>query len=296
MAQTGNPCRTWDLTVSAGGTDMEQLKRFYEDNCSKWVFQKERGEETGFLHFQCRFTLKNKTRWTNLRDRLHEELGIYGFHLTATSKNCIKKDEDYYVTKEKTRIEGPWKNEDTSIPSFYRNATLKPWQQEIVQEIEQYVTEGRQINLIVNTRGNEGKSFLSNYLRAHKKIYLIPPLDDYKDVMQYMMCRYNDDKAVFIDVPRGLSEKTGKQFYSAIETIKGGFLYDTRYRGRDMIINPPCIYVFCNYFPNRNFLSWDRWNVRELRDGILVNSYLFLNKKVKKYICLSCLWDQYGGF
>lgn len=252
----------------------DQLKRFYEDHCSKWVFQKERGEETGFEHFQCRFTLKKKIRFPNLRDWL-QEAGIFGFHLTPTSKNCIRKDEDYYVTKEETRIDGPWRNENNNIPSFYRDATLKPWQQEIVEEIKKYVTEGRRINLIVNTRGNEGKSFLANYLLARDNIYVIPPMDDYKDIMQFMMSTYKDDRAIFIDVPRGLSEKTAQQFYSAIETIKGGYLYDTRYRGRYRVINPPCIYIFCNHYPNRNFLSWDRWHVRKLEAGILSVTNLF---------------------
>ncbi|KAL4237213.1 hypothetical protein ACF0H5_001932 [Mactra antiquata] len=88
-------------------------------------------------------------RFPNLRERLHEELGIYGFHLTVTSKNCIRKDEDYYVTKEETRIEGPWRNENNNIPSFYRDAKLRPWQKEIVEEMGntrediRYSTNGR---------------------------------------------------------------------------------------------------------------------------------------------------------
>lgn len=277
MAQTGNPCRTWDLTVSADGSvAQEQLQRFYGDNCSKWIFQKERGEQTGYEHFQCRFTLKKKIRFTNLRERLQEELGISGFHLTATSKNCIRKDEDYYVTKEDTRIDGPWRNTiELDIDEFWTNVTLRPWQEEIVREIENYVPETRTINLIVNTKGNEGKSFLANYLGSHKKIYNIPPLKDYKDVMQYIMSIYDKHRAVFIDVPRGISGNMGAELFSAIETIKGGFLYDTRYRGREKYIRPPCIYVFCNYYPNRNLLSWDRWNVRELKDGIMVPKNLF---------------------
>lgn len=277
MAQTGTPCRTWDLTVPADGTtEQEKLEKYFDDNCGKWIFQKERGDETGYDHFQCRFTLTKKIRWRNLRERLIEELGISGFHLTATSKNCIRKNEEYYVTKEETRIAGPWRNrEHTDVPEFYRNPELRPWQKIIQDEIEEYVPEGRIINLIVNPKGNQGKTFLANYLGAHDKIYNIPPLDDYKDIMQYIMSVHTDDKAVFIDIPRGLSEKTGTQFYSAIETIKGGFLYDTRYKGRQKYINPPCIYVFCNYFPRRNVLSWDRWNVRKLEDGILTKTYLF---------------------
>lgn len=284
MAQTGHACRTWDLTVPADGTvDQEKLEKYFEDNCSKWVFQKERGDENGYEHYQCRFTLKKKIRFTNLRERLMEDLGISGFHVTATSKNCIRKNEDYYVTKEETRIEGPWRNpEHTDVPEFYRNPTLREWQKTLIKEIEEYKPEGRFIKLIVNPKGNEGKTFLTNYLRANDKIYIIPPIDDYKDIMQYMMSMYKDDKPVFIDVPRGLSGRVEQQFYSAIETIKGGYIYDTRYRGRDRIINPPCIYVFCNYFPDINLLTHDRWVVRKLQDGILTDTRLFFkNKKTK---------------
>lgn len=279
MAQTGFPCRTWDLTVSADGTvAQEKLKDYYDAKCTKWIFQKERGEETGYEHFQCRFTLRKKMRFTNLRERLIEELGISGFHLTPTSKHCIRKDEEYYVTKEDTRIDGPWRNTtETPVQKYWSNVTLRPWQEQIVREIENYVPEIRIVNLIVNTRGNEGKSFLTTYLGVHEKILEMPVMDDYKDVMQHLFSTYEDGKTVpiFIDVPRGMSEKTAHGSYSAIETIKRGFLYDTRYRGRQRYIIPPCIYIFCNHFPNRNLLSWDRWNVRELRDGVLIPTRLF---------------------
>ena len=255
--------------------DHTKLSEYFNDNCTKWIFQKEKGTETGYEHFQCRITLKHKMRLINVREKMVEKLGITGFHLTPTSRNCIRNNEEYYVTKEETRIDGPWKNGDLSVPSFFRNPTLRPWQQQIVNEIEAYTPEQRTINAIVNTTGNQGKTFLANYLGANDRIYNIPPLPDYKDIMQFMRSIYKDPKPVFIDIPRGLSSKTQESFYSAIETIKGGYLYDTRYKANIKYINPPCVYIFCNYFPRRGNLSWDRWNVRILKDGVLTPTRLF---------------------
>lgn len=282
MAQTGHACRTWDLTVKADGTvEREKLEEYFDDNCSKWVFQKERGDENGYEHFQCRFTLTKKIRFTNLREKLIEELGITGFHLTVTSKNCIRKDEEYYVTKENTRIEGPWRNNnDTPVEKFWSNVTLRPWQQTIVDEIENYKPEIRTINVIVNTRGNEGKSYLTTYLGVKGKIQEIPVIEDYKDIMQYMYSMYDDanPKAIFIDVPRGITKKAAHGFYAGMESIKRGYIFDTRYKGRQKYIVPPCVYIFTNYYPDASALSKDRWRVRKLEDGILTDTRLFVKK------------------
>ena len=283
MAQTGNQCRTWDLTVTADGSvEQETLLRYFDENCSKWVFQKERGEETGYDHYQCRFSLRKKIRFTNLRERLVEELGISGFHLTPTSKNCIRKDEDYYVTKEETRIEGPWRNAvDKTIPELLRSPVLMDWQKTIVTEIENYKEEGRRINVIVNVRGNEGKSFLIKYLVAHQKAYYIAPVNNFKDLMQAMMSMWKEQRAVLIDIPRNMYGEATEQFYSAIEQIKTGILFDYRYRATTRIIESPAVYIFCNHYPDRDNLSWDRWYVRTLDKGELKLTTLFATKKNK---------------
>lgn len=270
-----NPIRTWDMTLKAIGTPYTDLINLFKAHCTKWIFQKEKSNETQYEHYQCRFTLTKKTRFNGVKGLITETLNTSEFHLNPTSNNCIRKNEDYYCTKEDTRIEGPWRNEDTSIPSYYQNITLKPWQQQIVDEINNYTLEGRTINLIVNLKGNEGKSFLTNYLAARNIIYPVPPLQEYKDLMQFMMSIKTNDRPIFIDIPRGLSHTTTASLYSAIETIKSGFLYDIRYKGRYKITNPPAVYVFANHFPHRNYLSWDRWNVRQLRDGVLYNATLF---------------------
>ena len=271
-----NQIRTYDITIKADGcADAERLQQYFDRECSKWVFQKERGEETGYEHYQCRISFKKKMRQQQAIEKLQTELEIRAFKLTPTSKNCIRNNEEYYCTKEETRIAGPWQNVDGDIDPYWRTATLRPWQQEIVTEMENYVPEMRKINLIVDTRGTEGKSFLTNYLRIHNRIYIVPPLSDYKDVMQFLMSIYTDNKPIFIDIPRGLAKRSYGEFFSAMETIKGGYLYETRYRGRDRVIRPPAMYIFTNHYPDKNLLSLDRWNVKELKDGKLTKTFLY---------------------
>ena len=83
-------------------------------------------------------------------------------------------------------------------------------------------------------------------------------MNDVKDMLQYLFSVYKEDKAIFIDIPRGLNHTATHKFYSALETIKSGYLFNLCFKGKYRFINPPCIYVFCNNYPDVKHLSYDR--------------------------------------
>lgn len=264
---TMNAIGTFDLTVREDEISKEKLMQYFNKICTKWAFQKEKGEDTGFIHYHCRFTLTKKVRLCTQISKMQVGLETSSFHLSPTSNEIVKKGGMYYVMKDETRVDGPWRGnlELNNVDPFWRDMAYRPWQQTIVDEMNSYKPEIRTINLIVSKTGNEGKTHLSNHLLAAGKIYLIPPLNNYKDALQFMMSMYKEGRAIFVDVPRGLSYTAKQAFYSAIETIKSGYLYGTLYSGKAKTIRPPCLYIFANDEPDYKCLSKNRWNVRFLK-------------------------------
>ena len=67
--------------------------------------------------------------------------------------------------------------------------------------------------------------------------------------------------------------------YSAIEMLKDGKVYDTRYKGKELRMERPRIIVFTNTPPKVRYLSKDRWNFWTIKDKQLVE---FKHSKPKK--------------
>ena len=121
-----NAVCSWDFTISKDKCDLENLLRDCRRDCKKWVFQEEEGKG-GYRHFQGGVSLK-------VKNRKGPNWG-YGEHWSITSEE--NADNDFYVTKEDTRISGPWSDKDMYIPKQVRNISLYPC-------LWKYETRGRQ--------------------------------------------------------------------------------------------------------------------------------------------------------
>ncbi len=227
--------------------------------CKKYTFQKERGEQMGYTHFQGRISLKKKIRkeqmfkWQPWKTHCH-------FSVTSSASH---KDNDY-VLKEDTRVGGPWEgpSESTFIPNHVKNLTLRCWQQSILDISQIY--EPRKINIVYDNKGNIGKSILSMYMRCHGFARLIPgTVQDAKDICQIVCCM-PVSKCYIIDMPRALPKFKLNGLYAAIESLKNGHVYDIRYKYTEKIFNPPNVIVFTNELPDPAMLSEDRWDVWEV--------------------------------
>nr|AQU11740.1 replication protein [Cruciviridae sp.] len=219
MSNNRTAVSTWDFT--AFNTDVETCKKLLTENCKKWCFQEEQCPETKTNHFQGRFSLKVKARLTAL-------IKIFvSWHLSITSK--INKDNNFYVTKEDTRINGPWSSEDVNIyiPRQVREiVNLHPWQQQIVDNAN--VWDTRTINVILDTKGNNGKSTICAYIEAHGIGEVIEYTNDLKDIMR-MVYDLPTSKLYLIDLPRCIDKSKMYGLYAGIECIKNGKAYDDRY-------------------------------------------------------------------
>lgn len=246
---------TWDFTLSKKFGDP---KNILEKIAKKWCYQLEKGNETGYEHYQGRMSLKVKARLPQVSKLLPKA------RLSPTSD--ANKNNTFYVTKEDTRIDGPWTDQDMYIPKQIRGKTLYPWQEEVIKSVD--VFDDRHINVIIDRKGNIGKSTLALWALCHNKGRMIPYCNNYKDMMRMTM-GMPTSKLYMVDMPRSLDKKNLAGFFAGIEDLKRGYLWDDRYEWKEKVIDSPVIWVFMNEIPNHEYLSKDRWVCWEVHDANL---------------------------
>lgn len=223
-------------------------------SCSKYVIGKEVGE-SGTPHLQgyCEFTIKKSLTYIKRNitqcDKIHWEIAR---NINASIEYC-KKDNKYITF---------------GFPKEIQIITkLRPWQ----ESIEAIVLEGaddRKINWFWEETGNVGKSSLCKYLYVKYKCLIIQGgnhADIINGIFNYNM---DDCKAVIIDIPR--CHKGGVS-YSAIECIKNGMIFNTKYETGVKVFNNVHVIIFSNFEPTEKDmekLSEDRWNIKHINSII----------------------------
>lgn len=262
---TSNPIFCFDFTAPASDNSFLAIKDALNKYCKSWCFQEEQGAETGYLHFQGRFSLKTKSRKGNIP-------GIVKAHYSPTQSLNITNFD--YVMKDDTRTKGPWtdKDEPAYIPLQYRGKldTLFPYQREIIKICEKF--DDRKINLLYCPTGNIGKSTLAHLMRLHLRALVLPPLND-ADRLIYTCCNMamarniRQSVPIFIDLPRAMNKERLFGLYTAIEVIKQGYLIDTRNHAKEWDMDCPIVWVFTNSEPEISMLSKDRWQLWEVDEN-----------------------------
>lgn len=261
-----NPIVGYDFTIPKGdyySHDVEKL--IYPGRVKRYAFQLEKSEH-GYEHYQGRIRLIKKIRPTQAFKLFRD---IKGIHLSPTTTEVFTTDDEFYVMKEDTRIEGPWtdRNKAAYIPRQVRDITLKPWQKSVAEL--SFVWDTRSINIIYDTVGNIGKSVLTTYMGVYGLARQIPYCNDYKDIMRMVMDMPTSN-AYIIDLPRAISKERLFQLFGGIETIKSGYAYDDRYSFKDKYFDCPNIFVFTNSLPDTSLLSCDRWKIWHIVDNQLL--------------------------
>lgn len=259
-----NPQSVFDFTASCVHHSKDSICDSLKIHCKKWSFQKERGED-GYEHFQGRVSLKAKSRTPQKLS------GFDKMNWSVTSNE--NSTNDFYVTFEETRIEGPWRDTDVSlyVPRQIRDiAKLRPFQEHIINDAK--IWDTRTINIVIDTQGCNGKSTLKTYIGCHGIGRALPFTNDYKDICRMVM----DTPKVplyIIDIPRALKKEYMFNFFSGIETLKDGYAYDDRYHFREEYFDCPNIWVFTNVVPELEMLSKDRWKFWRINEQMELVDY-----------------------
>jgi hypothetical protein len=194
------------------------------------LLPKRKDEETGKLHYQGRLSLKCKKREVELINELKKHW--QKFHISVTLK--ANRDNDFYVSKEEARVEGPFTDKDKEteyIPEDVREMSqqLRPWQQKIVDM--SLIKDNRAIDIICDPNGNIGKTALCKYMDLLLGTLVLPFVNDFKDIVR-MAYDAGPKSSYMIDIPRVICKERLFQLFPGIEVLKGGYSYDDRYSFR----------------------------------------------------------------
>lgn len=228
------------MTMPRSRVNKALLKKFIDDqDIHKWVIGYETGR-SGYKHFQVRIQFGGDfTKLKNWFCDAHIEEGSDDWRYERKSGYFISSDDTVEVRK-------------------CRFGVLRSNQRRVLDILSR--SGNRSIVVWYDKRGGVGKSYFTRNCYEKGLAYYVPPtVNDTKSLIQYVCAGYQGEKYIIIDIPR--SARWSESLYTAIESIKDGLVYDTRYTARIRDIWGVKILVLCNTFPELGALSRDRWTI-----------------------------------
>lgn len=240
-------------------------REWCEANCKEWMFQLEKGEETGTLHVQGVIGLKVKARLETLRNKSP----FPGVHWSKTNK---KDWAIAYANKNETCVckgdfdgVGEFETELRPLPDLY------PWQKWVVEDLRGPAND-RTVTWIYEKDGNKGKSILCRYLLIKRQALMCG--GSYRDAlasialhMEETACKAHPKglfpSIVVFDLKRDEFDHVS---YKAIEAFKNGQFFNSKYKSGQKVLNPCHVLVLANSPPDESKLSADRWDIRNYWD------------------------------
>lgn len=241
----------WCFTLNNPGNDGSTLAQILISECRWYIFQEEKGEE-GTLHLQGILCLLKRQRITSLK-RLHPKIH---WEPTRNIKASVA-----YCTKEATRCGEQWvhgiKPQARSEAKRLREQIIEPqgWQLQVVDIIKQE-PDDRTIYWFWEPDGRIGKSKLCKYIGYHHGGLLLS--GKATDMFHIIADNEGNRDVILIDIPR---RALGYVNYTAIESIKNGYICSGKYKSKPIMWPYPHVIVFANEEPDYTAMSKDRWNV-----------------------------------
>ncbi|QOR29575.1 replication associated protein [Bat associated circularvirus] len=301
-------CRRWSGTINNPTEDVRTLsRRFCESGVIRGIIGKECGS-SGTKHYQLYVEFKNPVRLCLLQsvdNRGHYEPSKgtakdnYNYCIKEgdfitfpegvtfkTGRECVKrKDKCPYpdllrgllgIDHENYRNTGLYIRNKNSIDSrihairngkfeiqqYHRllSASLRPWQLHVLRQLA--TQSDRKICWVYSVMGGEGKSWFARYL---KYVYQFDLFDGVTNAAAVSHMLSDQVKGVVFDVTRANSQHFS---YGTLESVKDGFVMSWKWAGYIRQFTPPKCLVLCNFHPEEDRLSADRWNIIKLEDYV----------------------------
>lgn len=236
-------------------SDLTQLIETFNESTEKYIFQEEMGKE-GTPHLQGVVKFKNQRSFDALKKintKIHWEICK---NWIASVKYCSKQDSK----NGKLWSKGIDKPATAEIIDDLADRHLYDWQKCVLEEIipfEQSTRDIRTINWIVDPIGACGKTCLAKHMCMTNElcIYITGKSADVKFAISGMKVK---PEICLFDFTRSNEQYVS---YQAIEEVKNGIFFSTKYESRQVIFNPPTVIIFSNWMPDIDKLSIDRWKV-----------------------------------
>lgn len=258
--------RNWIWTWNNYTEEEEFLvKSFSERECIQSTVAKEVGEE-GTPHLQGCWIFKNARTFNSLKTafpKIHLEKAR---NKEAALEYCRKKETNVGQLVElgvNEKVEDP-----------LEGLELFDWQKELIEYIGTK-PDKRTIRWYVDKVGNSGKTSIAKHLcikYENEIIYLSGGPSQVKyGVMTFLYNKKNGKlvrnnknlRAAVFDFTRSQDERVS---YQALEEVKNGIFFNTKYECKQVIFNCPHIICFANFEPDMDKLSRDRWVIKELTE------------------------------
>lgn len=236
----------WFITLKAKDGSNGSIRSWVTQHCESAVWQREKGNETGYEHIQLTMTMKKKCRFTWIKNHFSSDAHI------ELVRN-VEKAYDY-CQKDETRIGEPqyYPEQINKVIDPLEGKEYYPWQAEIVKIISEK-PDDRSVYWYWEEIGNVGKSaFCKHLVLKYDAQYVLGKKADIYHAVS------DNIKILLIDIPRTCQEFTP---YEVIESIKNGMIFSGKYESRTKVFNPPHVFVFANFSPIKTKVSLDRWRI-----------------------------------
>ena len=176
--------------------------------------------------------------------------------------------------------------------NHYEIVTLRLWQQKVISFIDE--PNMRQVIWIVGKQGNEGKTFLQNYISNYygtRRVVATDIAGRKKNIAHYLAKLPLECKDIFLfNHPASASESVA---YDLLEDIKDGRTRSDKYSTQQIMFKiPNTVMIFSNEFPKTDALKKDRWRIYEIMDEELYDKAPSAFKRSLTSSFPDKLWQQ----
>lgn len=244
----------WTLN-NYNDVDIVNIETWGNEKC-EYTFQEEIGKE-GTKHLQGYFYFKNPRTWDYIKKEWNSMHIEKGKNLMACRNYCSKIETRngklYSNYIKEIKIKDPMENK---IPF--------EWQMDILNLIKTEPDE-RSIYWYYDEEGGKGKTSLCKHICLKNKnaLYLTGKSSDCKYGVLQAIENKIDPKIMIFDFCRSQEQYIS---YQAIEEVKNGIFYNTKYEAKMIIYNNPHVIIFANFQPEMEKLSLDRWKIININD------------------------------
>lgn len=252
----------------------EDLENYLKQDFDLYVFQLEKGEETGRLHYQGAFRTKIRVRQATLLKKFKEEFIGFDISYLTINRMCGEWSENVaYCTKEDTRV-GDKYYSSISLRK-YSGRDLKvfesgfyPWQEDIFDIFFERdkntlkTPHDREIYWFTDPNGNCGKSKFIKYL-CFSNSNITKLSFGTASQLRSSVVNAGPFQMYLVDIPRTLGQDDSlDSVISVLEDIKNGFVVSSMYgHHKTLMMDPPHVICFSNEDCPTSTMSADRWKL-----------------------------------
>lgn len=246
--------------------DVKALKAWFDSRKNfEYVFQQEIGKE-GTPHLQGCFNSKSSIPFDLIKKKFPKVHWEKCISFIDSVQYCSKSDTRDPNGQTYTNMVIPEKKiviPKRKIIDYFDYEQASDWQLKVIEEIKTDSVNDRKIHWYCDKKGGCGKSTLVRHLLINHPNEILCVSGKECDIKFGIaeFSKKNDLKVLILDLPRVVEDYVS---YSAIEQVKNGYFFSTKYESGQCIFNIPHIYVFANFEPKYESFTEDRWDYNEL--------------------------------